>query len=68
MHGPGVGNEVRAHNPGVVQEDVSVSSRHEDRVAVLGVDEIAVGEVGGVEGAGEAVAGQGCEEGGGTVC
>ncbi len=67
MHRPRTSDIIRAHQPGIVQVDLVPLAGYEDGVAVLGLDEVAVGEVGAVEGAGEAVPGQGGEEGCGAV-
>ena len=67
MHTPRIRNKILPHNLRVIQKDTPIlRSRDQDRVAILTVYEIAVGEIGAVKGTRQAVAGQGCEEGCGT--
>ena len=49
---------VGAHDLGIVEEYRAIPSGHQDRVSILRLDQIAVGEVGGIIRPGETVAGQ----------
>lgn len=44
-----VGDKVRTQKPGIVQKNGAIPSCHKDRIAILRMDQISVGEVVGVE-------------------
>lgn len=62
MNAPRISNEIRPHNPRIVQENAPILPRHQDRVSILRMYKTAVGEIGSVERAGQSMARQCCQE------
>lgn len=62
MDASSIRNEIRPHNPRIIQENAPVQPRHQDRVSILRMDEAAVSEIGGIERARQPMARQGCQE------
>lgn len=67
MNTSSIGDKVGSYNLCVVQEDRAIPPSHEDWVAILRMDQIAISEVRGVIRASQTMTGQRCEERSWTV-